>query len=68
MLYWYVYLKATLQDPCGQAMTEYATILGLVLLAAAGAFSILGGDILGIYDGINHGMDSTFETKTWFSG
>lgn len=73
MVYWYIFLKETLrggllQDSTGQGMVEYATILGMVLLACVGAVAFIGNDIQGLYDTINQGTSSSFETKPWFTG
>ena len=73
MLYWYLYLRETLRegllrDSAGQGMVEYAVILGLVLVGSAGAFTLFGNDLSGLYSGINQGIDSSFEAKSWFYG
>ena len=68
MIYGYLYLKEMLSNQSGQGMTEYAAILGLILLATVGSFALLGGDMIGMYDNINKGVDSSFEANTWFNG
>lgn len=73
MVFWYLYVKYALArwllpDSSGQAMLEYAVILGLVVVAVIGSATLLGSDVAGLYDHVNQGMYSTFEGKNWFNG
>lgn len=43
-------IKDLLKDESGQAVSEYALIVGLILIASIGVFSLLGDEIKKVFD------------------
>jgi Flp pilus assembly pilin Flp len=58
----YAYLQtqgSRLSRQEGQTMAEYGVVLGVITLAAVGAFLLLGGEIKKVIDGVIGRMDGT---------
>lgn len=49
-------IKELLKDESGQAVSEYALIVGLILIASIGVFSLLGDEIKKVFDKLLEGF------------
>lgn len=47
------YVLAHISSDRGATMVEYAILVGLIAVAAIGAIVVLGGNVLGAFDGVN---------------
>ncbi|GEM_PF-559786 len=48
-----------MMDEDGQAVSEYALIVGLILIGAIGAFSLIGDEIKNIFDALLNSLKGT---------
>ena len=47
------YVLAHISSERGATMVEYAILVGLIAVAAIGAIVVLGGNVLGAFEGVN---------------
>lgn len=58
------FIKTLLKDESGQAVSEYALIVGLILIAAIGAFSLIGDEIKKIFNNLLNALKGTSSTPS----
>lgn len=57
------FIKTLMNEESGQAVSEYALIVGLILIAAIGAFSLIGDEIKKIFDNLLNALKGTKPTS-----